>query len=235
MSTTKCSPQGAIVATWQPHAASNDMATTRGERLRMAREKHFKSARLAGKAMGMAVSTYGAHERAGGPGGRDYGPDGAQKYARRFGGPPEFLLTGREPFPSGDADEPPPKANVVGYVGAGAEAHIYDVPQSDLDEVEAPTGSNEATVAVEIRGNSLGSFFNRWLVFYDDVRRPVTPDLIGELCVVGLEDGRVLIKQVQRGRAEGLFNPLAQTEPPIRDVAIEWAARVISMSSRSRS
>jgi hypothetical protein len=124
---------------------------------------------------------------------------------------------------------------VVGYVGAGAEAHIYDVPQADLDEVEAPVGSNEATVAVELRGNSLGSFFNRWLVFYDDIRRPVTPDLIGELCVVGLEDGRVLIKLVQRGKAEGLYNLLSQTEPPIKDVAIEWAAKVLSMSRPGRS
>jgi hypothetical protein len=201
----------------------------------MAREKHFKSARLAGKAMGMAVSTYGAHERAEAPGGRDYGPDEAKKYARRFGVTPEWLLTGREPFPTGDADLPPPKASVVGYVGAGAETHIYDVPPGDLDEVDAPTGSNEATVAVEIRGNSLGSLFNRWLVFYDQVRRPVTSDLIGDLCVVGLEDGRILIKLIQRGRAEGLYNLISQTEAPIRDVAIEWAAKVTTMSPRSRS
>jgi hypothetical protein len=90
-------------------------------------------------------------------------------------------------------------------------------------------------VAVEIRGDSLGSFFNRWLVFYDDVRRPVTPDLIGELCIVGLEDGRILIKQVQRSRTEGLFNLLSSTEKPIFDVAIEWAARVNSIARRSRT
>src|SRR5882757_1952448 len=150
------------------------VTTIRGQRLRMAREKHFKSARLAAKAMGIPVSTYGAHERAEQEGGRDYGPDEATQYARRFGVTPEWLLTGREPFPSGD-EEPAPKVHVVGYVGAGAEAHIYDVPQADLDEVEAPVVSNEATVAVELRGNSLVSFFNRWLVFYDDIRRAPRP------------------------------------------------------------
>ena len=205
------------------------VTTIRGQRLRMAREKHFKSARLAAKAMGIPVSTYGAHERAEQAGGRDYGPDEATMYARRFGVTPEWLLTGREPFPAGE-DPPKPKVNVIGYVGAGAEAHIYDVPPGDLDEVDAPPGSNEATVAVEIRGNSLGPFFNRWLVFYDDIRRPVTPDLIGQLCVVGLEDGRVLIKQVQRGKADRLYELLSQTEPPIRDVAVDWAAKVRSMS-----
>jgi len=76
-------------------------------------------------------------------------------------------------------------------------------------------------------------FFNRWYVFYDDVHRPMTPDLIGQLCVVGLTDGRVLIKQVQRGRGEGLYTLHSATEKPIADVKIEWAARVNSISRRS--
>jgi hypothetical protein len=38
---------------------------------------------------------------------------------------------------------------VVGYVGAGSEAHIYAVAQGDLDEVDPPRGSTEDTVAVE--------------------------------------------------------------------------------------
>jgi phage repressor protein C with HTH and peptisase S24 domain len=211
------------------------MATTRGERLRIAREKRFKSARAAAKALGIPMSTYGAHERAESPGGRDYGPDEAKRYGRRFQVAPEWLLTGREPFPAGEPDEPStPKVRVVGYVGAGAEAHFYEVAQGDLDEVEPPRGSTEDTIAVELRGDSLGPFFNRWLVFYDDVRRPVTPDLVGELCVVGLQDGRILIKQLQRSRSEGLFNLLSSTEKPILDVALEWAAKVNSIVRRSR-
>src|SRR5262249_33291836 len=217
------------------------MATTRGERVRIAREKRFKSARLAGKAMGIPVSTYGAHERAQSPGGRDYGPEDAKKYARRFGVTPEWLLTGREPFPTG-ADESPaaPKVPVVGYVGAGSAAHLFGVGPPDLDGRRRPAPAREGpiaaagdTVAVEIRGASLGPFFNRWYVFYDDVHRPMTADLIGQLCVVGLVDGRVLIKQVQRGRAEGLYNLHSATEKPIADVKIEWAARVNSISRRS--
>jgi len=207
------------------------MRTLRGERLRMAREKRFKSARLAAQAMGIAVSTYGAHERAETPGGRDYGPDEARKYARRFGVTPEWLLTGREPFPEGD-EPPPPKVPVLGYVGAGGTAHFYDVPPSHLDEITPPIGIAENAAAVEIRGDSLGPFFNRWYVFYDDVRRQVTPDLIGQLCVVGLADGRILIKQIQRGAAEGLYTLYSATEKPIPDVPIEWAARV-NVISRS--
>jgi phage repressor protein C with HTH and peptisase S24 domain len=214
------------------------MATTRGERLRTAREKHFKSARIAAKALGIAVSTYGAHERAEAPGGRDYGPDEAKRYARRFRVTPEWLLTGRKVGPTDgtpgpEPEEPPaPKVPVAGYVGAGAETHFYAVAQGGLDEIDAPEGSTPDTVAVEIRGDSLGTFFDRWLVFYDDVRREVTPDLLGKLCVVGLDDGRVLIKKLQRSRSQGLFNLVSQTEAPIVDVAIEWAAKVKSLMPR---
>jgi phage repressor protein C with HTH and peptisase S24 domain len=214
------------------------MATTRGDRLRIARERRFRSARQAAKAIGMAPSTYGAHERAEDPGGRDYGPNEAKRYARRFGVSTEWLLIGKGKGPDEAGPEEPepetPKVSVVGYVGAGSEAHFYEVAQGDHDEVEPPYGSTEDTVAVEIRGNSLGTIFNRWLVFYDDVRRPVTPDLIGELCVVGLQDGRVLIKQLQRSRTEAMFNLVSETEPPIRDVHVEWAARVKSMARHSR-
>src|SRR5262249_62391615 len=109
------------------------------ERLRIAREKRFKSARLAGKAMGIPVSTYGAHERAQSPGGRDYGPEGAKKYARRFGVTPEWLLTGPEPVPTG-ADQAPaaPKAPVDGYVGARSAAHLFDVAHPDLHQLGGP-------------------------------------------------------------------------------------------------
>src|SRR5262249_7355402 len=168
------------------------------------------------------------------PGGRDYGPEDAKKYARRFGVTPEWLLTGREPFPTG-ADESPaaPKVPVVGYVGAGSAAHLYDLAPPELHAMGRPADPAQGTVAVGICGDILRPFFTRWYVFYDDVHRPMTADLIGQLCVVGLADGRVLVKQVQRGRAEGLYNLHSATEKPIADVKIEWAARVNSISRRS--
>jgi hypothetical protein len=217
------------------------MTKTRGERLRIAREhRGFKSARLAAQAMGVAVSTYGAHERAEAAGGRDYGPDEAKRYARRFGVTPEWLLTGWGHGPGEDPNAPleerdlSAKVPVLGYVGAGSTAHFYDVHHGELDEVPPPEGASESTVAVEIRGHSMGPFFNHWLVFYDNVQRPVTDDMVGDLCMVGLKDGRVLLKQIQASRMKGLFNLISATEKPIENVAIEWAARVNSMSRRPR-
>lgn len=48
---------------------------------------------------------------------------------------------------------------LVGYVGAGAEAHYYTDAQDPVEEVPMPPGGNENTVAVEARGDSLGPFF----------------------------------------------------------------------------
>jgi DNA-binding XRE family transcriptional regulator len=196
------------------------------ERLRQARRAAgYEEATDAARALGLREPTYLAHEN-GSRGFRARAPE----YAKRYGVSLEWLLTGRgqkEQRQILPADRTVP---LVGYVGAGAEAHFS--ASGELDRVAAPEGSTEDTVAVEIRGESLGSFFDRWLIFYDQVRRPVTADLVGKLCVVGLEDGRILVKKIQRSRSRGLFHLISQTEGPILDVAIEWAARVKNMVPR---
>lgn len=131
-------------------------------------------------------------------------------------------------------DKPPgPMVKVKGYVGAGAVAHFYAVSDEDYEEVPAPEGANDQTVAVEIRGRSFGPLMNTWLVFYDDVRSPVTSDLIGQVCVVGLPDDRILIKEIHRNPRGG-FDLISNDtkEADIVGVEIEWAARVTSMRPR---
>ncbi|WP_316172453.1 XRE family transcriptional regulator [Bradyrhizobium sp. SZCCHNRI2049] len=198
------------------------------ERLTAARkEAGYPTATAAAEALGIPEPTYLGHEN----GSRGFRKASAELYARRFGVSLEWLLTGRGPKSHQPAAPEEHNAALVGYVGAGAETHFY-AQEEALDYVPAPVGSGEDTVAVEIRGESLGSFFDRWLVFYDDVRRPVTTDLLNKLCVVGLEDGRILIKKVQRSKTKGYFHLLSQTEPPILDVRVEWAAKVKHLMPR---
>jgi len=124
------------------------------------------------------------------------------------------------------------KAPLVGYVGAGAVAHFYADGQGPFDEVEAPSDAGEATVAVQIRGDSLGALFDNWLVFYDDVRDPPDDSLVGRMCVCGLSDGRVLIKALKRSPNAGLWHLISNAEAPIYDVALDWAAPVREMRPR---
>lgn len=131
-----------------------------------------------------------------------------------------------------DNDEFGDTVPLVGYVGAGAAAHYYGDAPGELDRVSAPKNATRNTVAVEIRGESLGPVFANWLVFYDDVRSPVTSDMIGILCVVGLPDDRVLVKRIKQSRTPGFFHLESNTEPTILDVEILWAAKVRSIEPR---
>lgn len=135
-----------------------------------------------------------------------------KKIAKAYGVSPAALISGVIP--------------VLGYVGAGSEAHFYGQGQGPVDEAPMPANGTLDTVAVEIRGDSLGPFFNRWLVYYDNVRLPPTLDQVGHLCVVGLPDDRVLIKRLARGSRLGLFHLLSQADSPIEDVTVSWAALV---------
>lgn len=125
-----------------------------------------------------------------------------------------------------------PMVPLVGYVGAGAEMHFYAVADNPDEFVPMPPGGNKDTVAVEVRGSSLGSFFEHWLVYYDQIRHPPGPDLLRQLCVVELEDGRVLVKRLRKGSAPGLWNLESQTEGLIEDVPIVWAAKVKHMTPK---
>lgn len=194
-----------------------------GARLKQARkDAGFASAADAARALDIEAPTYRHYERDD----REPDADTLAKVARRFGRSTDWLLIGRE---TRRAIQTVP---VVGYVGAGATAVLFADGQGPFGEAPAPVDSSSSTVAVEIRGDSLGSFFNQWLVYYDDVRTPVTPDLVGALCVVGLADGRILVKKIQKSREPGLYHLLSQTEDPILDAEVVWAARVKTMTPR---
>jgi hypothetical protein len=210
------------------------MVTTRGKRLRAARKTRFGSAREAALALGIPVSTYGAHERAQLSGGRDFGPEEAKRYAQRFGVTPEWLLTGLEtPFEPELAEEtgsPKTRINipVVGYIGAGVEAHYYDLSQY-LDELERPRLLKDPTNVLEIRDRGLGSLLDRWLVFFDEMRHLVTPDVFGCFCVVATADGQIVVRRLQPGRSPQRYDLLSEFGTNSRDVAVSWVAKVTAV------
>jgi transcriptional regulator with XRE-family HTH domain len=187
-----------------------------GNRLRALREKAGWTHEQAAEAMGVSRSQFIKLER----GERRLTADYIAAAARAFNVEQSEVITEKATVP------------LVGYVGAGALAHFYSDGHGNLDEVPMPEGGNDNTVAVEARGDSLGSFFNQWLVYYDEVRTPPTTDMIGKLCVVGLIDGRVLVKKLMRGSQPGHFHLLSQTESPIEDQEILWAAKVTAMTPR---
>lgn len=122
---------------------------------------------------------------------------------------------------------------VVGIAQAGGSNVVRDVGQGPYAEIEAPADATPHTVAVEVRGTSMGGRLEDGdYVFYDDRREPVTDDLVGRLCVCGLEDGQVVIKRLASGSRPGLYHLISYNAEPMFDVHVLWAARVTSIRPR---
>lgn len=121
---------------------------------------------------------------------------------------------------------------LIGHVGEGQALHMAadDAPSGF---VEAPPGvSAEATVAVEVRSESMYPLLDRGDVIYYEKRGSPPERLIGRLCVVRLADGRMVVKRLRRGSARGLYTLDSLNGPPIEDVTVDWAARIDWMRPR---
>lgn len=146
---------------------------------------------------------------------------GANLLAPLIGRTPQFLM-----FPERIA-------KIVGKVGASSEFNYYAESSGDIGLARMPDTGSDDTVAAEVDGDSLGPAYNGWVVYYNDVRTPPTSDLYGELCVVGLATGQVLVKVLRRAAALGKFDlhPAAMGSV-LQDQDVDWAARVIAQVPR---
>lgn len=115
---------------------------------------------------------------------------------------------------------------IVGYVGAGGSISFAD-GQGPFGEAEMPPNGSATLVAVTVRGDSMsGTLEDGWTVYYDNRRDPPDDTLFSKLCIVGLLDGRVLVKKLYPGRKNGHFDLHSTNAPPMLDEAVEWAARI---------
>jgi transcriptional regulator with XRE-family HTH domain len=119
-----------------------------------------------------------------------------------------------------------------GYVGGGAVLFFFNHEEGGhLDEVDAPPQSSANMVAVEVKGESMrGVAEEGSLLYYEHQSDP--DDLIGDLCVVGLPDGRMMVKKLQKGRYPGLYHLYSSNSDPIFDQPVEWAAKVLWIKPR---
>lgn len=115
---------------------------------------------------------------------------------------------------------------VVGFAGAGGEID-YSAGQGPFGEAIMPPGGSSATVAVLVRGDSMAPLlYDGWTVYYDNRQEPPTPALYGKLCVVGLVDGRVLVRRLYPGRKPSCYDLHPANAPVMLDQAVEWAAKI---------
>lgn len=116
---------------------------------------------------------------------------------------------------------------LVGFVGAGAEVYAIDdhAKGGGLEEVEKPQGATWSTVAVRVRGESMKPAYKDGdLLYYDTQSNGDLDHLIGDDCVVKLQDGRALVKELRKNG--GAYWLHSYNADPMIDVNIDWAAKI---------
>lgn len=188
--------------------------------LKKLRESKGLSQTALATAMGTTRSQYVKLER----GERRLSQDWIERAATALGVSPAAILGSRN-------DTVP----LVGVIGAGGTIYPIDDHEqgAGLEEVEVPPGAGPSTVAAEVRGDSMpGIAEEGWFIYWDERQSAPDDRHIGKLCVVGLNDGRVLVKKIYRSKAPGLFTLFSTGADPIMDVVIEWAAKVSFIKPR---
>jgi len=198
------------------------------QRLQTARKRAgFETAADAARALGVHPATYTSHEN----GIRGFRTQQAEHYARRFGVALEWLLTGNDiALHSVHAQLTVP---IIGAINSGGEFAAYlDRPRSQLETVQAPPGAAPETVAAEIRPNALSSLFDNWMLFYDDVKTPVTPTMVGRLCIIQIDDGRVLVRRLRTSSRRGTYHLISHLDATMFDQTLTWASPVRTLIPR---
>lgn len=94
----------------------------------------------------------------------------------------------------------------------------------------SPIGGSPNTAAIHVRGGVLrGIATEGWVLYFEDLREPVSENTIGELSVVALADGAVLIRTPRPGSRPGVFHLESANQPTLYDAEVLWAAIVSSI------
>lgn len=195
------------------------MSDSPARRLKLARERHgaYKTPTDAARAFGWKVSTYLGHEN----GDRNPSRAAAKRYARAYKVRWEWLLDG-EGAPSDKSIQVP----VIGEVATNGSVRCYE-SQQPATFVASPPGAGEKTVSLVVRGDLMRGFAeDGWLFFFDDERKAPSPELLGKLCVVLLDDKTLHVRTLQPGRKKGRYDLESPSASTMRDRKVSWAARV---------
>lgn len=120
------------------------------------------------------------------------------------------------------------QAPLIGYVTDGSSVIVLEQGIGDK-MVESYRGAPKNTKAIEIKTDSLGAAFNGWLAHYDDVLDYVPDQYLGLVCVVWVDDGRVLFRQVFKAEIDGLYTLRSTFEPPMHEIKIDRIALIRNM------
>lgn len=181
------------------------------EQARIARG--FSTAKAAATYFGWSYGTYAQHEN----GTRGIGR-AVRDYAKAF-------RTSAGWIQHGSGDGPSPGVPLKGYIGAGGAVEALSFGEDDT--VDAPAERTPDTVAAKVKGNSMYPLFrDGWLIYWSKLLPP--GELMNDVCVVQLEDDRIMVKTIMPGTKAGLWNLVSinPDTPPLIDQVVRWVAPI---------
>ncbi|CAB4131936.1 HTH_XRE domain containing protein [uncultured Caudovirales phage] len=116
------------------------------------------------------------------------------------------------------------KVPVAGYIGPGSTVTL--LPKGTQDSAMAPPDVPSGSFAIQVR--MVQTTFDGWLYFVSGVQE--APETTMDcLCLVALDDGRLLQGIVRRGYKRELFNLVLSPDggTVLENQKIAWAARVL--------
>jgi len=153
----------------------------------------------------------------------------ARRLAPWLGVPPHEL----EPVENGAT------ASIRGYVGGDEEVFFFEDRSEGvaLERIAAPPGEHDIA-ALRVQDDGLSPrYFADEILFYSRARGRDPANCVYEDCLVGLPQGRTLLKLIEPGTEPGTYT-LRSYNPAIRllvNCRIEWFAPVIWRRSRRRN
>lgn len=201
----------------------------RAARLRQARlAAGFETAAAAAEAHGWNRNTYASNENGNAP----YSWRRAREYGAALGVRPEWLYDAQVPATGAASGAgPAPQAPVIGRVGADPGGEVLLAGgQAPPEFAPLPPGGTERAVALRVSGHSMrGLADDGALIYFEDQRTPPSPDMLGQVVVVELDTGEVLVKRLLRGAAPGRFDLESVAGPTRRDARLRWAAHITAI------
>ncbi|MCA3738688.1 MAG: S24/S26 family peptidase [Phenylobacterium sp.] len=199
----------------------------RAARLRQARlAAGFETAAAAAEAHGWNRNTYASNENGNAP----YSWRRSRDYAAAFGVRPEWLYDAQGPATGLAAGGGGP-APIIGRVGADPGGEVLLAGgQAPPEFAPLPPGGTERAVALRVSGHSMrGLADDGALIYFEDQRTPPSPDMLGQVVVVELDTGEVLVKRLLRGASPGRYDLESVAGPTRRDARLRWAAHITAI------
>jgi transcriptional regulator with XRE-family HTH domain len=194
------------------------LAETLGHRLREARvSRGFRSAAEAARQFRWNITSYQQAENGTRPPTRDK----ITEYARNFRVSVSWLLTG---------DGTPEEIEIrtvpfLGHIDQDS-GFLLQIDGSAESDVPAPPGATEFTVAIRARGGGR-IIRDGALLYFENRRQLATDEMIGKLCVVAIDEDRIVVRRVEPGTKTGHYNLFTFVETPTAEVQPLWAAEII--------